>query len=118
MLYLIQLFITNHIMDDILYTIMTFSHIKDILTHATISKSFGKIYNMQIIWKNLLSQNFPNIKLFKLNHYNTYKCCHKLKKFALHTNHNDINTLYNAQLLNIHNKNFTIIPPEICCLHN
>lgn len=68
-------------MEDILSIVFLQLFVKDVLSCMCVNKFFNNCCS-QNIWRNLVIRDFPDISIFKINYYGTYKLCFKLDKLA------------------------------------
>jgi hypothetical protein len=105
---------------DIIFNIMVFLDIGDIIKCKSINKLFHDGCIQQQLWKKLLSNDYPNTEIYMTSHYETYKYYHKsMDTLCKEFNINPMKTtLYNSPGLILAGMNKYNIPSEIGLLHN
>jgi Leucine-rich repeat (LRR) protein len=102
-------------MDDIIYTILTFLYLDDLLVCTLVNKKFYIICKEQMIWKNLIESKYKGINQYETNYYETFKMYYILEKFI--GKNLDIKHLWKTDTLFV-NKSKIIIPTQISCVKN
>ena len=65
-----------YIQPDIIYHILHFLEVEDIISYMTVDKTHNNICSSNIVWKMLCTNDFANTKLFVTSYYETYKLCY------------------------------------------
>jgi Leucine-rich repeat (LRR) protein len=111
-------------MEDVLLNIFEFLDVDNIYPCIEVNKLFYKICLNNNLWEELLLYYFPDTKIFKINHNETFKFCYSLEKLIKKTrikhqiNGTDVDVVYNLSHIYLHDTFLRVIPPVICNLFN
>jgi Leucine-rich repeat (LRR) protein len=92
----------SQIPTEITHLILLQCDIKTIMLLSTVDKFFFKIHSEEIIWKNLMIQDYKDVEKLSNSFYESYKLCYELPELAKFlSNSTDICKSYDLKWMNV-----------------